>query len=72
MSNREKPRPKNVPGCNRLHGQMPVVASSTLLTLLVLPTYYTLFDDLAEWLKRTWLASNPSPAKAPAEPVASG
>jgi len=30
-----------------------------VLTLLVLPTYYTLFDDLAVWLKRTWLASNP-------------
>ena len=35
------------------------LAASTVLTLLVLPTYYTLFDDLAEWLKRMWLASNP-------------
>ncbi|PYV04924.1 MAG: hypothetical protein DMG10_06470 [Acidobacteria bacterium] len=35
------------------------LAASTVLTLLVLPTYYTLFDDLAVWLKRTWLASNP-------------
>jgi len=48
------------------------LAASTVLTLLVLPTYHTLFDDLAVWLKRTWLASNPKPAKAPAEPVASG
>jgi hypothetical protein len=29
-----------------------------------------LFDDLAVWLKRTWLASNQAAAKAPAEPVA--
>ncbi|MEW5978902.1 MAG: efflux RND transporter permease subunit [Acidobacteriota bacterium] len=36
------------------------LAASTILTLIVLPTYYTLFDDLAVWLKRTWLASNPS------------
>lgn len=28
--------------------------ASTILTLIVLPTYYTLFDDLAVWLKRTW------------------
>lgn len=33
--------------------------SSTVLTLIVLPTYYTLFDDLALWLKRTWRASSP-------------
>jgi HAE1 family hydrophobic/amphiphilic exporter-1 len=47
------------------------LAASTILTLLVLPTYYTLFDDLAVWLKRTWLASNPRPAVAPTEPAAS-
>ncbi len=31
--------------------------ASTILTLIVLPTYYTLVDDLARWLKRTWHAS---------------
>jgi HAE1 family hydrophobic/amphiphilic exporter-1 len=43
--------------------------SSTLLTLVVLPTYYTLFDDLSIWLKRTWQASGPQkaePEEAPA------
>ena len=34
--------------------------ASTALTLIVLPTYYTLFDDLAVWTKRTWFASDPS------------
>ena len=34
--------------------------ASTALTLIVLPTYYTLFDDLAFWVKRTWFASDPS------------
>ena len=34
--------------------------ASTALTLIVLPTYYTLFDDLAVWVKRTWFASDPS------------
>jgi HAE1 family hydrophobic/amphiphilic exporter-1 len=28
--------------------------TSTLLTLLVVPVMYTLMDDLAGWLKRTW------------------
>jgi HAE1 family hydrophobic/amphiphilic exporter-1 len=45
--------------------------ASTVLTLIVLPTYYTLFDDLAIWLKRTWLASNPTRAEVPARPEAS-
>lgn len=36
--------------------------SSTVLTLIVLPTYYTLFDDLARWLKRVWAESKPVPA----------
>jgi hydrophobic/amphiphilic exporter-1 (mainly G- bacteria), HAE1 family len=45
--------------------------ASTVLTLIVLPTYYTLFDDLAIWLKRTWLASNPTRAELPARPEAS-
>ncbi len=34
--------------------------ASTVLTLLVLPTYYTLFDDLTNWLRRSWQASDPS------------
>ena len=34
--------------------------ASTVLTLVVLPTYYTLFDDLAVWVKRTWRHSDPS------------
>ena len=33
------------------------LAASTILTLLVLPTYYVLFDNLAQWLKRLWIAS---------------
>ena len=33
--------------------------SSTLLTLVVLPAYYTLFDDLSHWLKRLWWQSRP-------------
>jgi hydrophobic/amphiphilic exporter-1 (mainly G- bacteria), HAE1 family len=36
------------------------LASSTFLTLIVLPTYYELFDDLAEWVKRMWFISSPS------------
>ena len=33
--------------------------ASTVLTLVVLPTYYTLFDDLTQWLRRSWQASDP-------------
>ena len=33
--------------------------ASTVLTLVVLPTYYTLFDDLTLWLRRSWQASDP-------------
>jgi HAE1 family hydrophobic/amphiphilic exporter-1 len=36
------------------------LVASTVLTLIVLPTYYELFDDLAEWVKRTWFFSDPS------------
>ena len=28
--------------------------SSTVLTLIVLPVYYELFDDLSDWAKRMW------------------
>ena len=33
--------------------------SSTALTLIVLPVYYELFDDLATWVKRMWFLSSP-------------
>ncbi|MDA2929235.1 efflux RND transporter permease subunit [Acidobacteria bacterium AH-259-O06] len=39
--------------------------ASTILTLVVLPTYYTLFDDLAIWIKQTWYASDPSLRQSP-------
>ncbi len=37
--------------------------ASTVLTLVVLPTYYTLVDDLSEGLKRLWLSSRPQKAE---------
>ena len=43
--------------------------SSTFLTLLVLPTYYTMFDDLARWLKRLWRNSSPGEREPAAEPA---
>jgi HAE1 family hydrophobic/amphiphilic exporter-1 len=46
--------------------------ASTVLTLIVLPTVYTLFDDLALWLRRTWSASDPAHAQAPVEGQAFG
>ena len=33
--------------------------ASTILTLVVLPTYYILFDDLGIWLRQIWQASSP-------------
>lgn len=39
--------------------------TSTVLTLLVLPTYYTMFDDLANWMKRVWRDSAPEAEAAP-------
>ncbi len=44
--------------------------SSTVLTLIVLPTYYELFDDLAEWVKRTWFLSDPSRTEPESSPAA--
>ena len=38
--------------------------SSTVLTLIVLPTYYTLVDDFTIWLRRTWAASDPDRSKS--------
>ncbi|HEY4490817.1 MAG TPA: efflux RND transporter permease subunit, partial [Acidobacteriota bacterium] len=47
------------------------LTASTILTLLVLPYVYTLFDNLAVWLRRIWLVSIPEAEAAPAEnPVA--
>jgi HAE1 family hydrophobic/amphiphilic exporter-1 len=45
--------------------------SSTVLSLIVLPTYYELFDDLAMWVRGMWFASDPrrrieEPAPSPA------
>ena len=36
--------------------------ASTVLTLVVLPTYYTLMDDLAEGARRLWRSSSPTAA----------
>jgi HAE1 family hydrophobic/amphiphilic exporter-1 len=41
--------------------------SSTVLTLIVLPTYYTVFDDLAVWAGRVWRDAAPERAMGPAE-----
>ena len=44
--------------------------ASTVLTLVVLPTYYTLMDDLAEGTRRLWRTSGPgSRAVLPARDV---
>jgi hypothetical protein len=37
--------------------------ASTVLTLIVLPTYYSLMDDLSVWCRRVWQSSG-----APAAP----
>jgi len=46
--------------------------ASTVLTLIVLPTLYTLIDDFASWLKRVWLASASPQARRSAEDPAYG
>ena len=35
------------------------LAASTVLTLVVLPTYYTLVDDFGAYLRRLWISSGP-------------
>jgi HAE1 family hydrophobic/amphiphilic exporter-1 len=45
--------------------------SSTLLTLIVLPTYYELFDDLGLWFKRLWQTTAPGSLE-PDPPVSAG
>jgi HAE1 family hydrophobic/amphiphilic exporter-1 len=41
---------------------------STVLTLIVLPTVYSLIDDLALWLRRLWLQTR-APQPQPVTPV---
>jgi hydrophobic/amphiphilic exporter-1 (mainly G- bacteria), HAE1 family len=43
--------------------------ASTALTLIVLPTYYSLLDDLGRWARRLWRQTNPSSTRGP-EPAA--
>jgi HAE1 family hydrophobic/amphiphilic exporter-1 len=43
--------------------------SSTVLTLIVLPVYYELFDDLSEWVKRIWFLSSPVSEAEPSPAV---
>ena len=53
------------------------MASSTLLSLLVVPTMYTFFDDLQNLVKRLWTwrplrrRAAVAPAERPATPAAS-
>jgi hydrophobic/amphiphilic exporter-1 (mainly G- bacteria), HAE1 family len=46
------------------------LTASTVLTLLVLPYVYTLFDNLAMWLRRVWVVSDSR--GIPAESAAAG
>ena len=41
--------------------------ASTVLTLVVLPTYYTLVDDFGVYLSRLWFVTSPDRQQAPAE-----
>jgi hydrophobic/amphiphilic exporter-1 (mainly G- bacteria), HAE1 family len=41
--------------------------ASTVLTLIVLPAYYSLMDDLARYVRRLWTTTGPRRAPAPAE-----
>jgi HAE1 family hydrophobic/amphiphilic exporter-1 len=41
--------------------------ASTVLTLVVLPTYYTLVDDFGVYLSRLWFTTSPDRRHAPAE-----
>ena len=38
------------------------LAASTILTLVILPFFYTLLDDLAPKARQVWRASTPTPA----------
>lgn len=48
------------------------LVSSTVLTLVVLPVYYELFDDLAMWMRRMWFATNPAADRLPVPGTAAG
>ena len=41
-----------------------------VLTLIVLPVYYELFDDLSEWAKRMWFMSSPAATDPEPSPAA--
>jgi HAE1 family hydrophobic/amphiphilic exporter-1 len=41
--------------------------ASTVLTLIVLPTYYTLMDDLAVWCRRVWQNSGAAATPRPVD-----
>ncbi|MEZ5391816.1 MAG: efflux RND transporter permease subunit [Bryobacterales bacterium] len=41
--------------------------ASTALTLVVLPTYYVLMDDVGRYVKALWLSTGPQATHAPAE-----
>ncbi len=43
------------------------LAASTVLTLLILPFFYTLLDDLSERARRLWRESRPAPKENPVE-----
>ena len=36
------------------------LTASTVLTLLVLPTYYLILDDFGQWVRRIWVSSEPA------------
>ncbi len=44
------------------------LTASTILTLIILPFVYTLFDNFALWLRRVWLVSA-TPAQAAPSPA---
>ena len=45
--------------------------ASTILTLIVLPTVYTLLDDLAIYVRRMWLTTRPVSTAPAASPTSS-
>lgn len=44
------------------------LTASTFLTLVILPYIYVLFDNLAEWAREVWRASEPAGVVATTEP----
>ena len=43
------------------------LAASTVLTLIILPFVYSLFDDAAAWARRIWLISSSAATELPAD-----